>query len=163
MTHPRSAGTSLALAVFLVAGCSSPTPRAPAAPDTSTPAAPAVTGLLPDPDGVQPTPSTAADPAAVATATKFAARWARPHVPAARWRAEVRPYAVPAYADLLDTVDPANVPATRTTAPGRVVTATPDRTEVDIGTDAGVLRVVCVRNGTRWLVATLSMPRDTRR
>lgn len=82
---------------------------------------------------------------------------------AAQWRADVRPYAVPGYADLLDTVDPANVPATRITASGRVVTATPERAEVDVGTDAGVLRVVCVRDGQRWLVATLGMPKGTLR
>ncbi|WP_416903480.1 hypothetical protein [Micromonospora echinospora] len=163
MTHTRSAGTALAFAMLLAGGCTSPTTRAPAAPATSTPAAPAATDLLPDPDGVLPTRSTAADPAAAATATRFAARWARPHLPAAQWRADVRPDAVPAYADLLDTVDPANVPATRITAPGRVVTATSDRAEVDVGTDAGVLRAVCVRDGARWLVATLGMPKDTRR
>ncbi|MFG1777661.1 hypothetical protein [Micromonospora sp. NPDC049048] len=119
--------------------------------------------MLPDPDGVLPTRSTAADPAAAATATRFVARWARPDLPAAQWRADVRRYAVPGYADLLDTVDPANVPATRITAPARVVTTTPDRAEVDVGTDAGVLRVVCVSDGQRWLVATLGMPKDTRR
>ncbi|WP_156313062.1 hypothetical protein [Micromonospora sp. HK10] len=119
--------------------------------------------MLPDPDGVLPTRSTAADPAAAAAATRFVAQWARPDLPAGQWRADVRPYAVRGYADLLDTVDPANVPATRITAPGRVVTTTPGRAEVDVGTDAGVLRVVCVRDGQRWLVATLGMPKDTRR
>ncbi|SBT40689.1 hypothetical protein GA0070621_1029 [Micromonospora narathiwatensis] len=116
-----------------------------------------------DPDGVLPARSTAADPAAVATATRFVARWARSDLPTAQWRADVRLYAVPGYADLLDTVDPANVPATRITAPGRIVTATQERAEVDVGTDAGVLRVVCVRDGQRWLVATVGMPEVTRR
>ncbi|MFI7510860.1 hypothetical protein ACIBSS_28980 [Micromonospora aurantiaca] len=69
----------------------------------------------------------------------------------------MRPYAVPAYADLLATVDPTNVPATRVTGAEPVVTATAQRVDVDVSTDAGVLRVVCVRSGARWLVATLGV------
>ena len=163
MTRTRSRATLLVLAMLLAAGCTSRTTGAPAPQASSPPAVTPRADMLPDPDGVLPTRSTAADPAAAATATRFVARWARPDLPAAQWRADVRPYAVPAYADLLDTVDPANVPATRITTPARVVTTTPERAEVDVGTDAGVLRVVCVRHGQRWLVATLGMQKDTSR
>ncbi|MFG3701550.1 hypothetical protein ACGF5C_27110 [Micromonospora sp. NPDC047620] len=115
-------------------------------------------GTLPaDPDGVLPATSGTADPAAVTAALRFVRAWARPDLPAGSWLAGVRPYAVPAYADLLATVEPANVPATRVTGVERVVTATAQRVDVDVSTDAGVLRVVCVRSGARWLVATLGV------
>ncbi|RKN50487.1 hypothetical protein D7223_01440 [Micromonospora endolithica] len=88
---------------------------------------------------------------------RFVRAWARPELPADRWWAGVRPYSVAAYADLLATVNPANVPATRITGPGRAAAATAERTDVDVPTDAGMLRVVCVRSGDRWLVATLGV------
>ncbi len=161
MTRTRCRATLLVTAMLLATGCTSRTTGAPAPQASSPPAVTPPADMLPDPDGVLPARSTAADTAAAATATRFVARWARPDLPAAQWRADVRPYAVPGYADLLDTVDPANVPATRITASARVVTATPERAEVDVGTDAGVLRVVCVRDGQRWLVATLGMLKGT--
>ncbi|MEU3457717.1 hypothetical protein ABZ671_29585 [Micromonospora sp. NPDC006766] len=163
MTRTRSRDTLLVLAMLLAAGCTSRTTGAPAPQPSSPLAVTPPADMLPDPDAVLSTRPTTADPAAAATATLFVARWARPTLPAAQWRADVRPYAVPGYADLLNTVDPANVPATRITAPGRVVTATPERAEVDVGTDAGVLRVVCVRDGQRWLVANVGMSKAGRR
>ncbi|MCG5466737.1 hypothetical protein MED01_005779 [Micromonospora sp. MED01] len=113
--------------------------------------------LAADPDGVLPATPGTADPAAVTTALRFVRAWARPDLPAESWLAGVRPYAVPAYADLLATVEPANVPAARVTGAGRAAAATAQRVDVDVSTDAGVLRVVCVRSDARWLVATLGV------
>ncbi|SCL73651.1 hypothetical protein [Micromonospora peucetia] len=163
MTRDHLTAQALAAAVLLTGGCANPTYQAPAAPATSISAGQPPSGLAADPDGVLPTRSAAADQAAATAAARFVGLWARPAVPAARWRAELRPYAVPAYADLLDTVDPANVPATRITAPARVVSASDTRAEVDVGTDAGVIRVVCVRDDQRWLVATVGRNSGNRR
>ncbi|MFY1595986.1 hypothetical protein [Micromonospora sp. WMMD737] len=163
MTRHYLTAQVLAAAVLLTGGCANPTYQAPAAPATSTSAGQPPSGLAADPDGVLPTRSAATDPAAATAAARFVGLWARPTVPSARWRAELRPYAVPAYADLLGTVDPANVPATRITAPARVVSASDTRAEVDVDTDAGVLRVVCVRDDQRWLVATVGRNPDNRR
>ncbi|WP_434740755.1 hypothetical protein [Micromonospora sp. SH-82] len=108
-----------------------------------------------EPDGLGPTGTVAPDPAAVAAAIRFVRAWARPHLSAGRWLADVRAYAVPGYADILDTVDPAQVPATRVVGPGQVALAIADRTDVDVPTDAGFLRVTVVRTEGRWLVATI--------
>ena len=149
------------LAALITSACATsrsiPTATAPAPGHaTSAPAtpAPAVTdsATTVDPDGVLPTVTAAADPAAVTTATRFVQAWARPDLPARQWLAAVRPHAIPAYADLLATVDPANVPATKVIGGGRAAAATANRVDV-----AGVLRVICVRSGPRWLVATLGM------
>ncbi|RLK12660.1 hypothetical protein DER29_5943 [Micromonospora sp. M71_S20] len=160
--HPvRAAIAGVATLLLTACAASQPAP-AGSAPTTGTAAEPAVpTGTLPaDPDGVLPATSVAADPAAVTTALRFVRAWARPDLPAETWWAGVRPYAVPAYAELLATVDPANVPATRLTGGGQVVAATAQRVDVDVSTDAGVLRVVCVRSGHRWLVATLGVAKE---
>ena len=61
----------------------------------------------------------------------FVARWARPQLNASDWLAALRPRAVPAYAALLATVDPANVPATsHRSRSGRP--ATPTHAAVDV-------------------------------
>ncbi|MEV4830633.1 hypothetical protein AB0K25_20220 [Micromonospora sp. NPDC049257] len=160
--HPVRAAIA-GVATLLLTACAgtgpAPTGDAPANDPTAAPAVPA--GTLPaDPDGVLPATPTAADAAAVTTAMRFVRAWARPDLPADRWLSGVRPYAVSAYADLLATVDPTNVPATQVTGGGQVVAATAERVDVDVRTDAGVLRVRCVRDGARWVVATLGIRQE---
>ncbi|MEU1811695.1 hypothetical protein [Micromonospora aurantiaca (nom. illeg.)] len=161
---PRPVRAAIAgVVTLLLTACAAPQPApAGSAPTTGTAAEPAApAGTLPaDPDGVLPATSATADPAAVTTALRFVRAWARPDLPAATWWAGVHPYAVAAYADLLATVDPANVPATRLTGAHRVATATAQRVDVDVSTDAGVLRAVCVPSGNRWLVATLGVAQE---
>ena len=156
--HPVRAAIA-GVATLLLTACAgtgaAPAGSAPAVGPTDEPAVPA--GTLPaDPDGVLPATPTAADAAAVDTAMRFVRAWARPDLPADRWLSGVRPYAVSAYADLLTTVDPVNVPATRITGAAWAAVATVERVDVDVPSDAGVLRVVCVRSGDGWLVATIS-------
>ncbi|MBM0201970.1 hypothetical protein JNW90_01715 [Micromonospora sp. STR1s_5] len=165
MTRHRALRTATAgVSIVLLATCGGPQSapsdgRPGSAAGTHTVPAPPVpaTSLAADPDGVLPTTAATADPAAVSAAVEFTRAWARPDLPTDRWLAGVRPYAIPAYAELLTTVQPTNVPATRVTGLGRAVAATADRVDVDVTTDAGVLRVVCVRSSGRWLVATLGM------
>ncbi|MBQ1052175.1 hypothetical protein KBX50_27440 [Micromonospora sp. C51] len=165
MDQRISARATTAAASLLLAACGTPTPApSPAGPPTHTPPAATTSsgptaqasGLPADPDGVGSTATARPDPAAVHAATRFVRAWARPHLPAERWLADLRPLAVAAYADLLATVDPANVPARRVTGAARVATAIDGRADVDVPTNAGPLRVAVVREGTRWLVATIA-------
>ncbi|MFV2104417.1 hypothetical protein [Micromonospora sp. LOL_024] len=153
---------------LLLAACGGPTatPSPQVTPSLSPPSATptgAATGettLPADPDGVGPTATARPDPAAVDAATRFVWAWARPHLPAERWLADLRPLAVAAYADLLATVDPAHVPARHVAGPARVATAIDGRVDVDVPTDVGPLRVSVLREGSRWLVATIAPPPD---
>ncbi|MFI0796620.1 hypothetical protein ACH4OY_28630 [Micromonospora rubida] len=162
MIRPATASRAIAgVAVLLVTGCGARPSTAPSDPGPpngapSTMLAPPATGALAaDLDGAVPDAPASPDPAAVAAATRFVRAWARPGLPADRWLAGVQPLAIPAYAELLTTVNPANVPASRVTGPGWVSSALTARMVVDIPTDAGVLRVTVVRSGHRWLVATI--------
>lgn len=160
--HPVRAAIA-GVATLLLTACAgtgpAPAGSAPAVGPTVEPALPA--GTLPaDPDGVLSATPTAADAAAVDTAMRFVRAWARPDLPADRWLSGVRPYAVSAYADLLATVNPANVPATEVIGTGQPVAATAEWADVDVRTDAGVLRVRCVRSGARWLVATVGLRQE---
>jgi hypothetical protein len=88
----------------------------------------------------------------VVTATRFAAAWAQPVLPAARWWAGVAPWCQPSYAELLRTVDPANIPATRITGPPRPVSQQSGLATYTVATDAGVLTITVAALGGRWLV-----------
>ncbi|MDR7277664.1 hypothetical protein [Catenuloplanes atrovinosus] len=111
----------------------------------------------PDADGLAAPLPTAVPAAAVDAATRFADAWARPHLPADRWREDVAALATAEYATMLRTVDPANVPATRITGQAWPRESTTLRVVVDVPTDAGTLRLVCVASHGRWLVATVQM------
>ncbi|MFI6129442.1 hypothetical protein [Micromonospora sp. NPDC051141] len=157
----RSGSVAIAgVATLALTACSGTGPALTGGTTTGGPSTAAVAptaALAADPDGVAPAPPRAADPAAMTSAVRFLRAWARPDLPADRWWAGFRPYAIPAYADLLATVDPANVPATRITGSARAAAATAERVDVDVPTDVGVLRVVCVAIGGRWLVATIGV------
>ncbi|MDP9792574.1 hypothetical protein J2S43_001086 [Catenuloplanes nepalensis] len=111
----------------------------------------------PDADGVTAPVPTAVPAAAVDVAVRFAGAWARPGLPADRWREDVAALATAEYATMLRTVDPADVPATRITGQPWPRESTTLRVIVDVPTDAGTLRIVCVAPHGRWLVATVQM------
>ncbi|MFY1681654.1 hypothetical protein ACN265_09020 [Micromonospora sp. WMMD730] len=150
-------GSVMVLAAVMAVGCTRSAPAPASAPPTPAGTATPQIASPADLDGVGPTGPAGADPEAVAAAVGFVARWARPQLDASRWLAALHPRAVPEYAALLATVDPANVPATKVTGRGQVVAATPTHASVDVPTDTEVLRVICVRDGRRWLVATLGV------
>ena len=88
-------------------------------------------------------------------AAAFAAAWARPDLPADRWRAGVASLCEPGFAAALRTVDPAMLPA-------RVVTGAPVPVQepadgpavYTVATDGGVLTVTVAAVDGRWLVAS---------
>jgi hypothetical protein len=96
--------------------------------------------------------------AARRVAAAFATAWARPDLPAATWWRGVAAYAEPGYAELLRSVEPANVPASRVTGTARTVRAAAGLVVVDVPTDAGTCRVtVADTAGTgEWKVSTHS-------
>ena len=100
----------------------------------------------------------AAAAAASRVATDYATAWARPGLPAQTWWRGVAAYAEPGYAELLRSVEPANVPAGRVTGAGHVVRAAAGLVVVDVPTDAGTCRVtVADTSGTgEWKVSTHS-------
>lgn len=167
MTRPgRTARVVLVTAVVVLSGCS-PDPG-PASPVRPAPI-PATTSTAPegsdhqhvDPDhqdgviGAVPAP---VDAAARRAAQQFVTAWARPRLSAEAWLTGVRSRATPGYAALLETVDPANIPAHTVLGPARVVLSTQHRADFDVPTDAGPIRVTCVLQGSQWLIATIGAP-----
>ena len=163
MTRPgRTAVLVLITAVVVLSGCHrdpAPIPPIAPAPVVSASFAPAGsdhTHVDPDHhDGVLGAAPAPADPAARRAAEQFVTAWARPRLPAPAWLAGVRPHATPGYAALLETVDPANVPAHTVLGPAQVVLSTQHRADFDVPTDAGPMRVTCVLHGEQWLIATI--------
>lgn len=148
----RHALIAVVLASALAAGCA-PQPR-PGQGPVSWPAAPpasADTGNGPNAP-ITITPSKAATD----TVLRFVHAWARPGLDQQVWYAGVRGLATPAYARMLATVNPANVPAHLVTGALVVRTSTPQELIADVPTDAGTVRVTAVADGGRWLVATVA-------
>ncbi|MET7391880.1 hypothetical protein ABZS66_00065 [Dactylosporangium sp. NPDC005572] len=100
-------------------------------------------------------------PQAIQAAVAFVTAWARPDLDQLAWLAGVIAFAMPEYAAVLASVDPANVPAHRVTGLATPRTATADAAEVDVPTDTGPIRVALVLRDGRWVVADLHPAEDT--
>jgi hypothetical protein len=138
---PRPAGSGAALG---------PVPEAP----TVTVAPPAAT----PPPELTPTtlPLSAAPPAALGVAQRWATAWADhpAGTTGAQWSERLRPYTTDEYLPTLADVDPANVPGTRVTGPPRAVEVRPDSVRVQVPTDAVTLQLLLVQTGPGdWRVA----------
>jgi hypothetical protein len=133
---------------------------ATASPSTVSPSYPEEPSHPADEGGVYvPSPAgSAGTAAATRVATAYATAWARPDLRATSWWRGVARYAEPGYADLLRSVEPANVPASRVTGAARVVRAAAGVVVVDVPTDAGTCRVtVADTSGAgEWKVSTHS-------
>ncbi|GII22569.1 hypothetical protein [Planosporangium mesophilum] len=137
--------------------------RPPAGADSASPRPePSASRTIDDDGVVGAAPSMPAPPAALSSAQAFARAWARPDLPAGAWLAGVRPYTHPSYFQLLDTVNPANVPARRITGPLVVVSSNTDVVVVEVPTDAGTLRLTCVTVSGQWLVNGVGFTRTPR-
>lgn len=101
-------------------------------------------------------PATGAVPAGVlTTADAFARGWVNhpPGITTAQWLQQLRPYATPGYLRELAAVDPAAVPASTITGPPVVADAGSVTVDVDVPTDALILRLTLVDTGSVWRVA----------
>lgn len=147
----RHALIAAVLASTVAAGCAAPS--RPGAAAVSWPPAPA----SPDTENGPNAPMTITPPAAATDAVlRFVHAWARPGLPQKTWYAGVRGLATPAYARMLATVEPVNVPAHLVTGALVARTSTDQELIADVPTDAGTLRVTVVPSGGRWLVATVA-------
>jgi hypothetical protein len=74
------------------------------------------------------------------------------------WAGQLTPFVVPEFVVELESVDPANIPATRVVGPPTVTAASPTIVEVDVPTDGGVLHlVVLAQPGRTWLVRSYDL------
>lgn len=123
-----------------------PAPATPAgAPMAPSAGDPVQIGALPG------GPPAGRPPATVAT--EFAARWVH-HEDPARWTHDLAPWCTPTYgSEVLPTIDPATVPATRVTGPARTVSADAHTATVTVPLDAITLQVS--------LLNTADTPTDT--
>jgi hypothetical protein len=120
------------------------------APATSTPSTPMGT-RLPAP----PSPSSAPpDPQALDIATRWTTAWANhpKGVSTYEWLQGMRPYTTEEYMTIMESIDPANVPATRVTGPATAVSSLAGSIDVQVPTDSGPLAVTLIRTGEGWRV-----------
>jgi hypothetical protein len=133
------------------AGALAPVPDAPTV--TAVPSAPSA-----PPPELTPAnlPLSAAQPAALGVAQRWASAWVDHPAGAtgAQWSDRLKPYTTDEYLPVLASVDPSNVPSTRVTGPPQAVEVHPDSVRVDVPTDAVTLQLLLVRVGAGdWRVA----------
>jgi hypothetical protein len=92
------------------------------------------------------------DPDVLATATRFTTAWLHTSVGAQAWHDGVARYATSTLAQSLTGVDPAGVPARRTTGPPMLILRTAEYAQVTTPLDTGTLRLDLVLRSGTWLV-----------
>ena len=123
---------------------------APAPTDTSTTSSPLPT-RLPAP----PSPSTAApDPAALDVAVRWTTAWANhpAGVSTYQWLQGMRPYTTEEYMTIMESIDPANVPATKVTGPATAISSVAGSIDVRVPTDSGPLAITLIKTDAGWRV-----------
>lgn len=99
------------------------------------------------------TPTAAVDNSVVlSVADRFAAAWLRRELSAPAWHAGIAAVATAQLAESLRGVDPAGVPARRTTGAATLTLRTEGFAQVAVPVDTGMLRLNLVQSGGRWLV-----------
>lgn len=132
-------------------GALAPAPDPPTA--GSAPTAPSA-----PPPELTPTtlPLSAAAPAALGVAQRWATAWADhpAGITGIQWSDRLRPYTTDEYLPVLASIDPGNIPSSRVTGAPRAVEVRPDSVRVEVPTDAVTLQVLLVQVGSGdWRVA----------
>lgn len=110
----------------------------------------------PRPGAGRPAPRNAQAPSA---ALAVADAWVRAFLHAPRgitsqqWVEQLRPFTTEEIVTELRSVDPANVPDAKISAPPRSISAGAGSAEVDVPTTAGVVRLLLVSTPSGWLVS----------
>ena len=100
-----------------------------------------------------PTPSSFADDEAVhSAAAAFMTAWLKSDLSSAKWHSGLVPLSTASLAQSLEGVDPAGVPATRTTGPPTIVRRDEVFAQVSIPVDTGTVVLNVVKHGGGWLV-----------
>lgn len=97
-------------------------------------------------------------PQALQAAKSWAQAWVKhPRgVTNKQWLDGLRPFTTQEYLPTMSSVDPANIPASRVTGEPKAVNSYTSSVEVDVPTDALVLRITVVKTGDGWRVADYS-------
>ncbi|MGI8816280.1 MAG: hypothetical protein ACR2G2_13660 [Pseudonocardia sp.] len=100
-------------------------------------------------------PPSQAPAAALTTATRWTQAWAKhpKGTTTDSWLKGLRPWTTEEYLGVLETVDPANVPATRVTGSARAVSVSPKSVRIEVPTDALTVLVLVTDTGNEWRVA----------
>lgn len=123
-----------------------------ASPGAATSAEPSETRLTESP--LSPTSAPAA-PEAVAAATKWARAWVN-HPEGTtneKWLAGLAPYTTEEYLPVMESVEPANIPASKVTGKAKVTHSTSSSVEAEVPTDGPTLLITVVKTHDGWLVA----------
>jgi hypothetical protein len=88
----------------------------------------------------------------VKVADQFIQAWLRSQLSPEQWHAGIAPYATPALAKKLSGVDPAGVPAERTTGEAKLIPRGAGTAAVSVPVDSGTVELRMVVVGGRWLV-----------
>lgn len=126
-------------------GSAAQTPvTAPSGPDDGVEGGPSVQPAKPSlaPGAVQP----------LKVASQFIRAWSRSQLDAKQWHAGLVPYATRALAAKLSGVDPAGVPAQRTTGNPRLIRQSAGAASVAIPVDSGTVQLRLVVVDGEWLV-----------
>lgn len=120
---------------------------APVRPSAAPSAAPSAVGGAPTELTPASLPVSAVPPAALTVATRWTQAWAThpPGTTPQRWSAGLAPFTTPEYVGVLASVDPANVPGTRTTGPAQAVAVRPESVRIQVPTDAARLELLLVQ------------------
>ncbi len=131
-------GTSLG------SGSQTTPPVVPSGPEDGTEDGPSIAAREPSlrPEAAQP----------LAVAEKFMAAWLRKQLGAAPWHAGIEPYATPELAEKLSGVDPAGVPAERTTGAATLIPRGTGSAAVSVPVDSGTVELRLLVVHGEWLV-----------
>ena len=173
MTHPLARPASMLAALLALTACTPPPSAPPAATSPAVSLSPAPYSVPEQDDGPGPgdpekTRSPAVAPTAdvdrtdaTATAVQAMTLFARRDVPAEQWIDELAVYMTPQAAQDYRYVDPANVPPTAITGPGKVIATDSEwLARVQVPTDVGAYLVILSRTeeDPTWRVARFTPP-----
>ncbi|WP_031467916.1 hypothetical protein [Sciscionella sediminilitoris] len=102
-----------------------------------------------------PPASAPPDPHAIAVAEQWAKAWVNhpQGVTSQQWLAGLKPFTTPEYLSQMQSIDPANVPASKVTGPGKAAQSYAASVNVTVPTDGGELRITVIKAPQGWLVA----------
>ena len=128
-------------------------PRREPAPDSAAETVPSTVDPTEGYDGVAATPTPPSDdPAVRAAANSFMKAWLRADLSAQAWHDGIAKLSTDDLVDKLDGVDPATVPATRTTGTVEIVAKQADFAQVNVPVDSGTVSLRLRQADGRWLV-----------
>ncbi|TDQ04085.1 hypothetical protein [Labedaea rhizosphaerae] len=125
------------------------------APPVEPSTGPTTSSPLPTRLPAPPSPSTAApDPEALDVATRWTAAWANhpAGVSTYQWLQGMRPYTTEEYMTIMESIDPANVPATKVTGPATAISSVAGSIDVRVPTDSGPLAITLIKTTEGWRV-----------